>query len=204
MKRSLFMIIATAVIFISGVQSSQAGWPLYSVPEFRGRVIDAETKEPIEGAVAVVLYDKQMLIGGPGGPNSYVYHARECLTDNKGEFYIPSYFSVHVISKGDGVRFIFYKPGYMANYGPMHVAPPLMEAYFSADEAGKEGELHVKQGRPASYKGPMGIVELKKAKTNDERRIGVPSTPTDYSSRGLPLLFKAIADDRKKRGLEAR
>jgi hypothetical protein len=156
-------------------------------------VIDAETKEPIEGAVAVVLYDKQMLIGGPGGPNSYVYHARECLTDNKGEFYIPSYFSVHVISKGDGVRFIFYKPGYMANYGPLHVAPPLMEDYFSADEAGKEGELHVKQGKPASYKGPMGIVELKRGEKD-------PSTPTDYRSDKLPLLFKAMNEDRRNRG----
>jgi hypothetical protein len=193
MTKSLFIIIVAAILVILLSHPSQAGWPLYSVPEFRGRVIDAETKEPIEGAVAVVLYDKQMLIGGPGGPNSYVYHARECLTDNKGEFYIPSYFSVHVISKGDGVRFIFYKPGYMANYGPLHVAPPLMEDYFSADEAGKEGELHVKQGKPASYKGPMGIVELKRGEKD-------PSTPTDYRSDKLPLLFKAMNEDRRNRG----
>jgi hypothetical protein len=194
MTKSFFIIIVAATLMILMSHPSQAGWPLYSAPEFRGRVIDAETKEPIEGAVAVVLYNKQMLIGGPGGPNSYVYHAMECLTDNKGEFYIPSYFSVHVISKGDGVRFIFYKPGFMANYGPMHVAPPLMEAYFSADEAGKEGELHIKQGTPASYKGPMGIVELKKAKTREERRRTRPSK-SGFDEMKLPILFGIIEEE---------
>jgi hypothetical protein len=68
-----------------------------------------------------------------------------------------------------------------------------MEDYFSADEAGKEGELHVKQGKPASYKGPMGIVELKRGEKD-------PSTPTDYRSDKLPLLFKAMNEDRRNRG----
>ena len=36
---------------------------LYSKPEFRGRVIDAETKQPIEGAVVVVLYEKWQFAG---------------------------------------------------------------------------------------------------------------------------------------------
>ena len=39
---------------------SAYSWLYYSKPEFRGRVIDTETKQPVEGAVVVVLYEKLM------------------------------------------------------------------------------------------------------------------------------------------------
>jgi hypothetical protein len=183
-------------LLISFVQTSQAAWPLYSTPEFRGRIIDADTKEPIEGAVAVALYDKEMLIGGPGGPNSYVYNAKECLTDKKGEFTFPSYFSLHLISRGDGVRFIFYKPGYMADSGPTKIKPILMEKYFSSGKVGEEMEIEggtFEQGSYVKWKGPMGIVEMEKGES-------YPSTPIDYRSAQLPLLFKAINEERRIRG----
>ncbi len=196
MPRYLSAIIAALILIISLAQTSQADWPLYSTPEFRGRIIDVETKEPIEGAVAVALYDKEMLIGGPGGPNSYVYHAKESLTDKKGEFYFPSYFSLHIISKGDGVRFIFYKPSYMADYGPIKIKPILMEKYFSAGKVGEELEIEEGSFKDSSYvkwKGPVGIVELKKGERD-------PSMPSNYRSTELPLLFKALNEDRRNRG----
>jgi hypothetical protein len=37
---------------------------------FSGKVIDAETKEPIEGALIVVVWDKDVITGSPGGPSS--------------------------------------------------------------------------------------------------------------------------------------
>jgi hypothetical protein len=69
-----------------------------------------------------------------------------------------------------------------------------MEDYFSADEAGKEGELHVKQGKPASYKGPMGIVELKRAETREERRRTRPSKG-GLDEMNLPILFGIIEEE---------
>ncbi len=202
MKKYLFLSMAAFLVIISFAQTSQADWPIFSRPEFRGRIIDAETKQPIEGAVAVVYYSADMLIGGPGGPNSYVFHAKECLTDKKGEFYFPSYSSFHIISKGIGARFIFYKPGYMASYGPMYVNPFIMEDYFSADEAGKVGEIHVKQGTPASYKGLLGIVELKQAKTREEKLRTMPSPPADYTSKELPIFIKLINEEGRNLGLK--
>lgn len=198
MTRYFFAVIVVLILIISLAQTSQADWPLYSAPEFRGRIIDAEMKQPIEGAVAVALYDKEMLIGGPGGPNSYVYHAKESLTDKKGEFFFPSYFSLHIISKGDGVRFIFYKPGYMADYGPIKIKPILMEKYFSTGKVGEELEIEggtFEQGSYVKWKGPLGIVELKKGESD-------PSTPSNYRSTELPLLFKALNEDRRKRGYQ--
>ena len=55
---------------------SAYSWLYYSKPEFRGRVIDAETKQPVEDAVVVVLYEKWEF-GGPGGGNTFpiAFHA---------------------------------------------------------------------------------------------------------------------------------
>lgn len=198
MNKYFSTIIVIIVLIISLAKTSQA-IGLYSKPEFRGRVIDAETKQPIEGVVVVVLYDKRPLIGGPGGPNSYVFHAKETLTDSKGEFLIPAYSSVLLFTEDAGIRFIFYKPGYMADYGPAYVDAFLMEEYFSAGEVGKEAEIHVKQGRPASYKGPMGIVELKKVSPAKAMAPGYISD--EYGPNQLPLYYKAIQEDLVNRGI---
>jgi hypothetical protein len=198
----LFIIMIVAINGFLFTSSTCAGETTYSKPEFRGRVIDAETKQPIEGAVAIVLYYKEDLIGGPGGPNSYVFKAKEILTDTNGNFYFPSHSSLHIFTRGDIVRFIFYKPGYMAGSGPINIDTFLWEQYFSADEVGKVAEIHVKQGRPANYKGPMGIVELKKAKTREEKLLAIPSPPTDYTSKELPLFIKIINEAGNNLGLK--
>ena len=52
----IFLIFIS--IFILNSSPSFAIWPIYHKPEFKGKVIDAETKEPIEGAVVVVVYNK--------------------------------------------------------------------------------------------------------------------------------------------------
>jgi hypothetical protein len=54
---------------------------------FKGRVIDAETKEPIEGAVVVAQYHKNVFYIFDS--DSFIFDVREALTDGKGEFHIP-------------------------------------------------------------------------------------------------------------------
>ncbi len=204
MTRSMMTLVMGMMLLLSFAQGSWADWPVTSYPEYRGKILDAETKEPIEGAVAVVYYDRDMLIGGPGGPGSYIFHAKERLTDEKGEFTFPSYTSLHLISEGGCASFIFFKPGYMASYGPEVLENCYMtQDYFTTDEAGKIGEVRAKGGRPAIYQGPLGIVELRKAKTREEILMGSPGAPSsEFRSNKLPLLFKAINEDRKRRGLE--
>lgn len=187
-------IISFALVILLFSSSSVSAQPLYGKPEFRGRIIDAQTKEPVEGAVAVVLYYKQPLVGSPGGPNSYVFEAKETLTDNKGEFYFPSLTSLSLFTKDSGIRFIFYKPGYMAGYGPESLDASLIQKYFETDVVGKEAQIHNDRGRPASYKGPLGIVELKRAKTYEERRKTRPNI-AGIDEHKLPLFFKIVEDE---------
>ena len=89
----MILLLSMMALACLSFSASAYSWPLYSKPEFRGRVIDAETKQPIEGAVVVVLY-KKWEFGGPGGGNTLPFDAKETLTDKNGEFYFPSYRTV--------------------------------------------------------------------------------------------------------------
>jgi len=206
-KRILsFTVALSFLIFIS--VPAFAGWLIYHKPAFKGKVIDAETKEPIEGAVVVVTYSKETI----GIPHKYssIIDVRETLTDKNGEFYIPRYITmIQPLSFEDMANFIIFKSGYgsFPNYQavPSGITPIDQETFFSRD-IGSEGELEmwVKE-----EKGPVlkisqvtfGIVELPKLKTREERikasRIGV----TEYRSKDLPLLYKALNEEQIDLGI---
>ena len=197
------------IIFVSG--TSFAGWFIYHKPAYKGRVIDAETKEPIEGAVVVVTYTKETM----GIPHKYssIINVRETLTDQNGEFYIPRYFTmIQPLSFEDMANFIIFKPAYgsFPNYQtvPSGITPVEQETFFLQD-TGSEGELEmwVKE-----EKGPVlkiskvtfGIVELPKLRTREERlrasRVGV----SGYGSKDLPLLYKVLNEEERYLGIPER
>lgn len=205
MSKYFYAIIVAVILFILMIQTSQAVG-LYKKPEFRGRVIDAETRQAIEGAVVVVLYEKWEF-GGPGGGNTLPMDAKEILTDKNGDFYFPSYKTIiSSLSKVSDVSFIIFKPGYMSVTRIKGLQIP-EERYFTIekDKLGKESEIKYinRWGRTNTYKGPLGLVKLKKAKTKEDFIQGSPGAPSaNFRSNRLPLLFKAINEDRKNRGLE--
>jgi len=84
---------------------------------FKGKVIDTETLEPIEGAVVVALY--RVSVYGFIKSDSHTTDIRETLTDSNGEFTIPRniFFYLWPLSSGDKTRFIIFKPGYGAYPG---------------------------------------------------------------------------------------
>ncbi len=196
----------TAVILMNVFAAPANAWLIYSKPEFHGKVIDSETKEPIAGAVVVVLYYKRSTFSlNPGGPSSFVTKAKETLTDKQGEFFFHSYSELMWLNEDVGARFIFFKPGYQAGYGPTYISPLLTEKYFSAGEIGKEIEIEAGSFDNSSYvkwKGPLGIVELKKAKTREEKLRTMPSPPANYTSKELPILIKFINSEINNLGLK--
>ena len=54
---------------------------------YQGRVVDAETKKPIEGVAVLIVYRTQQF--GLAGSVSQFADAQETLTDKNGEFRIP-------------------------------------------------------------------------------------------------------------------
>jgi hypothetical protein len=55
---------------------------------YKGKVVDADTKEPIQDAVVLAIY--YMTTTSIAGSNSYPYDAQEILTNQNGEFNIPA------------------------------------------------------------------------------------------------------------------
>ena len=111
MRKIIGLMVLSAMILLLAPDAGHAGWLIYHKPDFKGRVIDAETKEPIEGAVVVAAYYKSTM----GVPHRYsdIIHFQEVLTDKNGEFQIPSYTTIiQPLSWEDMVTFIIYKPGY--------------------------------------------------------------------------------------------
>ena len=202
MHKISFAIVFSIILVISSAQTSHATL-LYSKPEFHGRVIDSETKEPIAGAVVVVLYYKRSTFSlNPGGPSSFVTEAKETLTDKNGEFFFPSYSELMYLNEDVGARFIFFKPGYQAGYGPTYIAPLLTEKYFSSGEIGKEVEIEAGSFDNSSHvkwKGIVGIVELKKL--SPEKAMSPGYISDDYGPNQLPLYYKAIEEDLVNRGI---
>ena len=199
MKKSA-TIIALAVIVWFAFSANAYAWLYYSKPAFCGRVIDAQMKTPIEGAVVVVIYYKYDFGLGAGG-NSVPMKAKETLTDKKGEFFFPAYRAIINPIRGDSyVEFIIFKPGYKAiddlNALPTKISD---EKYFAIkrDMIGKEGEVKYVEGDTLySYKGPLGLVPLERVITREERRKTRPSSG-GLEKYQLPLFFKLLDDEYK-------
>ncbi len=75
--KNVLIIFFLISIFIFNASISHAGWLIYHKPEFKGKVIDTETKEPIEGVVVVAIYQKHPIISGPGGGSSSIINIKE-------------------------------------------------------------------------------------------------------------------------------
>ena len=110
MKRTILLLMGLALTFslFSGMSILKGGVHL---PSFEGKVIDAETKEPIEGAAVMAVYHSGIdsFVGGTWIPKD----TQETLTDVNGEFKIPAK-TVH-IDKSRGTfrgKLVIFKPGY--------------------------------------------------------------------------------------------
>lgn len=100
-------------MFLCSAAACDASWLICHQPEFKGRIVDIETDQPIEGALIIAFYQKNA-IGGPGGKSGSTIHAKEAMTDKNGYFRISSYTTlIQPFSWCDAVTFIVFKPGYL-------------------------------------------------------------------------------------------
>jgi hypothetical protein len=80
---------------------------------YQGKVIDLETKEPLEGAAVLIEFNTQEY--GPAGSVSHYVDAKESLTDKNGEFRVPSFTTtaLRTLQTFDAHGWVtIFKPGY--------------------------------------------------------------------------------------------
>ena len=194
MKTPKILFLLFANFWILSLQTAYASSAsfYYSDGPWSGRVIDAETKQPIEGAVVVVLWHK--VYSTPTGDSSYFFDAVEALTDKDGKFFIPQFKALNlipIIRRIEGPDFIIFKPEYTAFPGRAY---DYFYKYFP------NSPLRLDRGHLAELFKKEVIVELLRLKTKGERLHNIPGGPTDVGAKKLPLLFKLINEERKNLG----
>ncbi len=83
---------------------------------YEGKVIDAETRQPLKGAVALGVWNKyQLTVAGATGE---FYDSIEVLTDENGHFKIKG-LGLSLLSNVDEMDIMIFKAGYTyLGYGP--------------------------------------------------------------------------------------
>jgi hypothetical protein len=87
----------------------------YVMSSYKGKVIDKDTKKPIEGVLVAGIYQEGYIsIAGSG---TFDFDAQEILTDAKGEFVIPERSVKSKKYKGQkSADLVSFKPGYKMVY----------------------------------------------------------------------------------------
>jgi hypothetical protein len=171
------------------IANSGWGWVIFHERSFKGRVIDAETKEPIEGAVIVAQYYIRVLV--PTGSHSVLTDVQEALTDKEGKFSIPSLTRfINPLSAGDKTFFLVWKPGYKKE--------DIRDSYFFTKEPGAVENLPVQTDKGFEMKSVrLGIVELKKVKTMEERRKEIPTRVGEFPDFRKQMEFIRLINEER-------
>lgn len=159
---------------------------IYIDGPYSGRVIDAETKEPIEGAVVLVIWDWETFT--PGGGVSTYYEAKEAVTDKNGDFVVPRLISLALnpLYYLDEVTHItIFKPGY--GYFPEYQVSP--------------------KGTPIGFVRALKkhqTIELQKLGTMEERvRKGLTSKPESaVPYKKMRKMLEVINEERIYQGFQ--
>lgn len=120
-----FFIPALLVVAMVSLPGLAFGWSIWGNMTFRGKLIDADTYEPIEGAVVVMVWSKSWPGIGAGAMTDFMM-AREDMTDANGEWSIrgprgKDLYACPIITILSLITYIhviqppsiqYYKPGY--------------------------------------------------------------------------------------------
>lgn len=171
-KGKLIKTVFFSIIFLTTTLNIQ----VLAAGPWKGKVIDIETKEPLEGAVVLAVWHRNYRT--PYGGSSYFYEAKEVLTDKEGGFEIPAYTPINllpIISYIKEPEFVIFKPG----YGSLRMA---LGKYLTGK---KDVELYGGTF-PSGYsiRVSTGLIELEKLKTREQRlesarSLGLVSVPDD-------------------------
>jgi hypothetical protein len=147
----------------------------------KGRVIDAETGQPISGVVVLGVWYSKMPT--PAGSTSHYHDARERVTDERGNFALSGK-GIKILSNVEPANIFIYKAGY--EYMDMGPWESLTYSKILREKIKWEGD--------------RAIIPLRKMTMQERRKKGAPSRPSIPEEK-MQLLTKEVNKDRVERGL---
>lgn len=161
-----------------GVGALAVSWPAAAAGLYRGKVIDAETKEPLVGAGVVMSWDIELRY--PGHPTRFG-DAEETVTDANGEFEIGQHppRSFNPLEHVTEPNLIIFKPGYGV-FPNSHVSPRPAGGLFAI--------LRMMQHERV-------VIQLPRLKSQEERALAntlaYPGVPLEKVPNFMKLLERA-------------
>ena len=194
MMRMFILMVSAFMLSSVSLFASSANF-YYSDGPWSGKIIDAETKEPIEGAVVLAVWEK--IYASPTGNHSYFFDAVESVTDREGRFLIEEFKAINILPVLrwlDGPWFTIFKPGYT----PFGASYDYFHKYFP--------NSHLKVDRNSlSELFKKGVtVELLRLKTREERLMSLSEARPlgGVPDNKMPTLMDLINLERKELGLD--
>ena len=181
MYRRIGLAAAACCIFMmAGCGGRFVPIPYRSLAPFKGKVVDTDTKEPIdEAAVLAVYYVTEASIMGS---NSYVVDGQDTVTDKNGEFKLPRKRRWFVLHRGypEG-EVVIFKPGYG----------------LFPDNPKSKAVGHMKSWPPP---GKFIVYELPKLNTMEERKKNLPISYGDIPYKNRKNFMRLFNLERKALG----
>jgi hypothetical protein len=172
-----FILLTTLMISVFGCASL-----IRHDGDYRGRVVDADTQQPLEGVVVLGTWS-ELHPNLAGGSHTF-YDARETVTDRNGDFSIP----------GQGLLFF-------SNIEPMSVM--IFKSGYSCIDSVAWPSLTLSSyyRDRIKWEGDKAIFPLKRLTLEERKRQGSPSRPSAPIER-MKLMTEEISKDRVERGLD--
>jgi hypothetical protein len=174
LKKVLKNILIIVALWSSTVFASSASL-YYSDGPWMGKIIDIETKELIEGAVVVAVWQK--VYASPTGRHHYFFDAIEVLTDREGQFFIKEFKAINILPILrwlDGPQFTVFKPGYTP-FGHSSAGNHYFRKYFP------NSPLRVDSSTLTEMFKKGIVIELFRLKTKEERLDVLPLSDYPFS-----------------------
>jgi hypothetical protein len=159
---------------------------------FKGKVIDADTKQPIEGAVVVASWLEER--AAPTGSTSRLYDVKETLTDPNGKWSIegPSgrdmgnISAIFTLLTGSYItnppQFIIFKPGYCS-------WPKGFNIDRCKEKIRPEGDGRISEGKD---------VELPKLSRKEDRLTALPGPVAGQNALNKQIEFIRLINEESK------
>jgi hypothetical protein len=165
-------------------------WPTSAAGPSQAQLVDADTKEPLEGAVVVAVWWKATRT--LGGPSEEYHDSVELLTDPQGRFRVEArtFHSLNPLVFFRGPDFLIFKPGYGRAVWPGYETLPTAERRRVNQYA-------------ALLQRPKIVLEAPRLRTVDGRREYLKDVKSGFSAvppASTPLLHQALEAERQAVG----
>jgi len=173
LKTALLIFILVPALAVAGLIFAISSW--YHGGPWSGRIVDAETKQPIEGAAVVFVWESTFSVPA-AGVNYNFLDAEERVSDKDGRFSIPkkTFLNIPMFRAVQRPNAYIFKPGY-GTYPTYDSKKPILAPvpYFQDS-----------------------TIELPKIASIEERRKAIPSYPImDYSHPNIIPYFNKLRDE---------